>query len=50
MRICNSKSEAMVLDRKREACPLQVGGEFLAQVEEFKYLAVLFTSDGKDGT
>ncbi len=28
------------------ACPLQVGGEFLPQVEEFKYLGVLFTSKG----
>ncbi len=37
----------MVLDRKRVACPLQVGGEFLPQVEEFKYLGVLFTSEGR---
>ncbi|KAI3364402.1 hypothetical protein L3Q82_010826 [Scortum barcoo] len=28
-------------------CPLQVGGEVLPQVEEFKYLGVLFTSEGK---
>ncbi|KAI3355560.1 hypothetical protein L3Q82_018385 [Scortum barcoo] len=44
-----SKSEAMVLDRKRKgvACPLRVGGEVLPQVEEFKYLGVLFTSEGK---
>ncbi|KAI3371391.1 hypothetical protein L3Q82_023988 [Scortum barcoo] len=47
MRISTSKSEAMVLDRKRVACPLQVGGEVLPQVEEFKYLGVLFTSEGK---
>ncbi|KAI3366362.1 hypothetical protein L3Q82_000450 [Scortum barcoo] len=37
----------MVLDRKRVACPLRVGGEILPQVEEFKYLGVLFTSEGK---
>ncbi|KAI3364215.1 hypothetical protein L3Q82_011024 [Scortum barcoo] len=46
MRISTSKSEAMVLDRwKRVACPLRVGGEVLVlpQVEEFKYLGVLFT-------
>ncbi|KAI3372530.1 hypothetical protein L3Q82_023015 [Scortum barcoo] len=49
MRISTSKSEAMVLDRKRVACPLWVGGEVLPQVEEFKYLGVLFTSEGKDG-
>ncbi|KAI3362052.1 hypothetical protein L3Q82_012385 [Scortum barcoo] len=48
MRISTSKSEAMVLDRKEKvACPLQVGGEVLPQVEEFKYLGVLFTSEGK---
>ncbi|KAI3353748.1 hypothetical protein L3Q82_004979 [Scortum barcoo] len=47
MRISTSKSEAMVLDRKRVACPLRVGGEVLPQVEEFKYLGVLFTSEGK---
>ncbi|KAI3374665.1 hypothetical protein L3Q82_021237 [Scortum barcoo] len=39
--------EAMVLDRKRVVCPLRVGGEVLPQVEEFKYLGVLFTSEGK---
>ncbi|KAI3374782.1 hypothetical protein L3Q82_021332 [Scortum barcoo] len=49
MRISTSKSEAMVLDRKRVACPLLVGGEVLPQVEEFKYLGVLFTSEGKIG-
>ncbi len=32
---------------KKVACPLQVGGEFLPQVEEFKYLGVLFTSEGR---
>ncbi len=47
MRINTSKSEAMVLDRKRVAFPLQVGGKFLPQVEEFKYLGVLFTSEGR---
>ncbi|KAI3376588.1 hypothetical protein L3Q82_016470 [Scortum barcoo] len=47
MRISTSKSEAMVLDRKRVACPLRVGGEVLPQVEEFKYLGILFTSEGK---
>ncbi|KAI3371037.1 hypothetical protein L3Q82_023518 [Scortum barcoo] len=29
------------------AFPLRVGGEVLPQVEEFKYLGVLFTSEGK---
>ncbi|KAK3569879.1 hypothetical protein QTP86_006755 [Hemibagrus guttatus] len=47
MRISTSKSEAMVLNRKKVACTLQVGGECLPQVEEFKYLGVLFTSEGR---
>ncbi|KAK3517257.1 hypothetical protein QTP70_001616, partial [Hemibagrus guttatus] len=47
MRVSTSKSEAMVLDRKKVACTLQLGGEVLPQVEEFKYLGVLFTSEGR---
>ncbi|XP_056588515.1 uncharacterized protein LOC130408985 [Triplophysa dalaica] len=47
MRISTSKSEAMVLSRKRVACSLQVGGEFQPQMEEFKYLGILFTSEGR---
>ncbi|KAK3535383.1 hypothetical protein QTP70_011279 [Hemibagrus guttatus] len=47
MRVSTSKSEAMVLDRKKVACTLQVEGEVLPQVEEFKYLGVLFTSEGR---
>jgi hypothetical protein len=47
MRISTSKSEAMVLHRKKVASPLQVGGESLSQVEEFKYLGVMFTSEGR---
>ncbi|KAK3556749.1 hypothetical protein QTP70_016703 [Hemibagrus guttatus] len=47
MRVSTSKSKAMVLDRKKVACTLQVGGEVLPQVEEFKYLGVLFTSEGR---
>ncbi|KAK3530107.1 hypothetical protein QTP86_014770 [Hemibagrus guttatus] len=47
MRVSTSKSEAMVLERKKVACTLQVGGEVLPQVEEFKYLGVLFTSEGR---
>ena len=47
MRIKTSESEAMVLDWKKVACSLRVGGEFLSQVEEFKYLGVLFTSEGR---
>ncbi|KAK3562387.1 hypothetical protein QTP86_033524 [Hemibagrus guttatus] len=47
MRVSTSKLEAMVLDQKKVARTLQVGGEVLPQVEEFKYLGVLFTSEGR---
>uniref|UniRef100_A0A8C6KH39 Reverse transcriptase domain-containing protein n=1 Tax=Nothobranchius furzeri TaxID=105023 RepID=A0A8C6KH39_NOTFU len=47
MRISTSKSETMVLDWKRVACQLWVRREVLPQVEEFKYLGVLFTSEGR---
>ena len=49
MRISPSKSETMVLSQKRVGCLLQVGREVPPQVEEFKYLGVLFTSDVKNG-
>ncbi|KAI3367301.1 hypothetical protein L3Q82_008341 [Scortum barcoo] len=48
MRISTSKSvRPWFSNRKSVACPLRVGGEILPQVEEFKYLGVLFTSEGK---
>ncbi|TWW80944.1 hypothetical protein D4764_01G0007590 [Takifugu flavidus] len=47
MKISTSKSEAMVLDRKKVECLLRVKEEILPQVEEFKYLGVLFTSEGR---
>ena len=39
--------EAMVIDQKRVECNLRVGEEILTQAEEFKYLGVVFTSEGK---
>ncbi|XP_054588462.2 uncharacterized protein [Nothobranchius furzeri] len=47
MRIGSSKSESMVLIRKRIECLLRVRNEVLPQVEEFKYLSFLFSSEGK---
>uniref|UniRef100_A0A8C6MJS2 Reverse transcriptase domain-containing protein n=1 Tax=Nothobranchius furzeri TaxID=105023 RepID=A0A8C6MJS2_NOTFU len=47
MRISSSKSETMVLIQKRVECLLRVRDEVLPQVEEFKYLRVLFMSEGK---
>ena len=46
MRISTSKSEAMVLSRKPMDCLLQVWNEFLPEVKEFKYLGILFSSEG----
>ncbi|TWW62709.1 hypothetical protein D4764_04G0013560 [Takifugu flavidus] len=43
MRISTSKAEAIVLNRKKVECPKKI----LPQVEEFKYLGVLFTSEGR---
>ncbi|TWW71240.1 hypothetical protein D4764_17G0007230, partial [Takifugu flavidus] len=45
MRISTSKSESMVLARKKVECLLRVGEEVLPQVEE--YLWILFTSEGR---
>ena len=42
MKISTSKSESMVLSRKRVECTLRVREEILPQVEEFKYLRILF--------
>ncbi|XP_073778470.1 uncharacterized protein [Danio rerio] len=46
MRISTFKSEAMALNWKKVVCHLQVGGKSLLQVEELKYLGVLFTREG----
>ena len=37
----------MVVSSIRVECPLWIGSEVLTQVEEFKYLGVLFTSGGR---
>ncbi|TWW59948.1 hypothetical protein D4764_05G0000380 [Takifugu flavidus] len=47
MKISTSKSEAMVPNWKKVECLLRVKEEILPQVEEFKYLGVLFTSEGR---
>ncbi len=46
MRINTSKSEAMVLSRKPVDCPLRVMSKSSPQGKEFKYLGVLFMSEG----
>ncbi|TWW62860.1 hypothetical protein D4764_04G0015070 [Takifugu flavidus] len=47
MKISTSKSEAMVFKRNKVECLLRVKEEILPQVEAFKYLGVLFTSEGR---
>jgi len=46
MRVSTSKTEVMVLSRRPLSCTLHVSGVPLRQVKEFKYLGVLFTTDG----
>ena len=47
MRNSISKSmEALVLSWKPMDCLLRVGNEFLPQVKEFRYLGILFLSEG----
>lgn len=41
-----SKSEALVLSRKKLECVFQIRDKVLLQVEEQKYFRVLFTSEG----
>ncbi|TWW71792.1 hypothetical protein D4764_16G0002890 [Takifugu flavidus] len=47
MKISTSKSKAMVLNQKKVECLLRVKEEILPQVEEFKYLGGLLTSEGR---
>ncbi|TWW54384.1 hypothetical protein D4764_0180610 [Takifugu flavidus] len=47
IKISTSKSEAMVLNRKKMELLLRDKEEILLQVEEFKYLGVFFTSEGR---
>ena len=47
MRISTSKTEVMVVSRHPVDCTLYVNGVQLRQVQEFKYLGVLFSSDGR---
>ncbi len=44
-----STSETVVLSQRRVDCQLQVGEELLPQVEEFKYLRILFMSEKRNG-
>lgn len=41
------KSDTVVPSQKKVACPIQERGEQLLREEEFRYVAVLFISEGK---
>ena len=47
MKISTSKTEILHLSRTPDKCALHVSGASLKQVEKFKYLGVVFTSDGR---
>ena len=44
--VCSSKSEAMVFNGKEVECSLRLREKSLPQVEEFKYLRILFMREG----
>jgi len=46
MKISTDKPEVLCLSRNIRQCMLHVGGNALQQIEKFKYLALLLTSDG----
>jgi len=47
MKISTSKTEVLHLSINPDQCSLQVSGVSLKQVEKFKYLGIVFTSDGR---
>lgn len=47
MRISISKSVAIVLSNMAAMVPLRVGKDLMPQVSEFRYLRILFISEGK---
>ncbi|CAM1299744.1 Uncharacterised protein r2_g968 [Pycnogonum litorale] len=47
MKISVAKTETLLLSRRPGQCTLHVSGVSLNQVDKFKYLGVVFTSDGR---
>jgi len=45
MKISTKNTEVLCLSRKPRQCMLQVSGNALQQVEEVKYIGVVFASD-----
>ena len=46
MRISRDKTEVMVTSREPIQCDIQLEGETLRQVEQFKYLGSIFVGEG----
>jgi len=47
MKISTKNTEVFYLSRNPRQCTLQVRSNTLQQMEKFKYLGVVFTSDGR---
>lgn len=47
MTFSTSNSETMVPSQKKVECPLKVWVKLLSQIEVFKYLGILFTTEAK---
>jgi len=47
MKISTTETEVLHLSRNPDQCSLHVSGTSLKQVEKFRHLGVVFTSDGK---
>ena len=50
LKISSTKTETMCLSRQPKQCSLQIGGVPLKQSDKFKYLGVLYTSDGRQNS
>ena len=46
MRIARDKTEVMVTSREPIQCDIELDGEMLKQVEQFKYLGSIFVGEG----
>ena len=47
MRISRDKTEVMVTSREPIQCDIELDGETLRQVEQFKYLGSIFVREGR---
>ena len=47
MKLSTEKTKVLCFSRNPSQCALQVSGKTQQQIEKFKYLVVVFTSDGR---